>query len=130
MVLEEIKFIFKNWKQEIADKYGSVLISQYEEPINTEKEKIFLIDVLLKKKVQLDDYGFVLSIRIIRVESNTHEYELTVELSKGDGKTIQEKHYSYMKEEELDKPEVQKDIYKTLSDYKILMLKMMDSDLL
>jgi hypothetical protein len=127
MRIEETKDILKTWNHEILQKYSTHVVSKYEEPINIEQENIFLLDVVLKRNAQLDNYGFVLGVRIFKVEPT--KFELTVDICEGAGKIIKGKTWIIEDERLPIENKVYDSIYKCLIEYKALLFKLVDQEI-
>lgn len=128
MKFEEIRIALKNWGQEISEKYSDYLLAKYSEPINTKEESIFLIDIIFKKKVHLDNYGYVLGLQILQIESS--EIKLVVDLSEGDGKITKEKVFIINKETLPIEHKVYEDLYRELIQYKSLLTELIDKEII
>lgn len=129
MKLEEIKRTLKSWETEISSKYSTLVVSKYEEPFNVEKgrESIFLLDVLIKKKVHLDNYGYVLSVRIFKTELKN--FEITVDICEGDGNILKEKIYIIHGDTLPIESPIYQQMFDELSEYKITMIELVDKDI-
>jgi|GEM_PF-7048571 len=128
MKFEEIRIALKNWAQEISEKYSAYLLAKYSEPINTKEESIFLIDIIFKKKVHLDNYGYVLGLQILQIESS--EIKLVVDLSEGDGKITKEKIFIINKEILPIEHKVYDELLIELIQYKSLLIELIDKEII
>lgn len=125
--LKEVSTLLRTWANEIKKSYSNFVHASFEETLAGRNYKSIVLDVVIRSKVQLEDYGFTLSLAIF-MEDDIN-YRISVDLARGSGLVIKEKDYYVEKEYLEGESKIFDDIFESLREYKSLLFELIEKEL-